>query len=195
MTKARTFALGITCVVFLSGCPFSKKKNGDDAGVVALADPAASVAPPVTPVATASAPAKVAFPIGSKGQVLWKGRYYAASIIGIVGPDNYRVHYTGYESSWDEVVGLSRMKGFGAAPATAAAGGGGGGGGAARTGGGNAAAAADGPCPGPGLTRRCGGRCVNIQTDDHNCGSCGTVCSGGKHCDGHMSCRDSAGNL
>src|SRR6185503_1610802 len=58
-----------------------------------------------------------------------------------------------------------------------------------------AAPAADAPCPGPGLTRRCNGRCVNIQTDDHNCGSCGTVCASGKHCDGHMFCRDSAGNL
>jgi hypothetical protein len=36
---------------------------------------------------------------------------------------------------------------------------------------------------------------VNIQTDDNNCGSCGTVCSGGKHCDGHMFCRDASGNL
>ncbi len=62
-------------------------------------------------------------------------------------------------------------------------------------GGGNAGAAADAPCPGPGITRRCGGRCVSLQTDDSNCGSCGTVCSGGKHCDGHLFCRDSAGNL
>ncbi len=54
---------------------------------------------------------------------------------------------------------------------------------------------ANAPCPGPGLTRRCGGVCVNLQTDDRNCGSCGSVCSGGKHCDGHMSCRDANGNL
>ncbi|MEO6574732.1 MAG: hypothetical protein ABIP89_12885 [Polyangiaceae bacterium] len=60
---------------------------------------------------------------------------------------------------------------------------------------GGGAAAADAPCPGPGITRRCGGRCVSLQTDDSNCGSCGTVCSGGKHYDGHLFCRDSAGNL
>jgi transcription elongation factor len=60
---------------------------------------------------------------------------------------------------------------------------------------GGGAPAADAPCPGPGLTRRCGGHCVNIQTDDANCGSCGNHCQSGKHCDGHMFCRDSAGNL
>jgi hypothetical protein len=63
------------------------------------------------------------------------------------------------------------------------------------TGGGGGGGGANAPCPGPGLTRRCNGVCVNIQTDDHNCGACGSACSGGKHCDGHMSCRDSEGNL
>lgn len=56
-------------------------------------------------------------------------------------------------------------------------------------------AASDAPCPGPGLTRRCSGVCVNIQTDDRNCGSCGSQCKSGYHCDGHMSCRDGDGNL
>lgn len=60
---------------------------------------------------------------------------------------------------------------------------------------GGTASNANAPCPGPGLTRRCGGVCVNIQEDDNNCGSCGTRCTGGKHCDGHMFCRDAAGNL
>lgn len=51
------------------------------------------------------------------------------------------------------------------------------------------------PCPGPGLVRRCSGQCVNLQTDDRNCGVCGNVCPVGKHCDGHMFCRDAQGNL
>jgi hypothetical protein len=54
---------------------------------------------------------------------------------------------------------------------------------------------ADAPCPGPGLTRRCNGVCVNLQTDSRNCGSCGHVCQSGYTCDGHLSCRDAAGNL
>jgi hypothetical protein len=55
--------------------------------------------------------------------------------------------------------------------------------------------ASNAPCPGPGLTRRCGGVCVNIQEDNNNCGSCGNRCRAGYHCDGHMSCRDASGNL
>ncbi len=192
----RTLVVGLICVVAVTGCSLLKKKDkGGDAGVAVVADPGTALAatPPPTPTAVASAqpvPAKAALAIGSRGQVLWKGRYYAATVIGPAGPDKYKIHYNGYESSWDEVVGPSRMSGFGAAPA---AGGGGGGGGGARAG--SAGAAADAPCPGPGLTRRCSGRCVNIQTDDRNCGGCGTVCSGGKRCDGHMFCRDAAGNL
>jgi len=55
--------------------------------------------------------------------------------------------------------------------------------------------AADAPCPGPGITRRCNGVCVNIQEDNNNCGECGYHCPSGKSCDGHMFCRDAEGNL
>lgn len=51
------------------------------------------------------------------------------------------------------------------------------------------------PCPGPGLTRRCNGVCVNIQENSNHCGGCNNRCPSGKSCDGHMSCRDAAGNL
>ncbi|MDQ3300740.1 MAG: hypothetical protein M3619_29510 [Myxococcota bacterium] len=53
----------------------------------------------------------------------------------------------------------------------------------------------DGPCPGPGLTRRCNGVCVNIQENSNHCGGCNNRCPSGKRCDGHMFCRDAAGNL
>lgn len=225
MTKSsRVLALALLFVLGGAGCSLLKKKESGDAGAagagVALADPlaapnagaSATVTPPTTPTAANApaanaaaapaaapanaantAPAKSSLAVGSKGEVFWKGRWYAASILKAVGPDTYKIHYTGYESSWDEVVGSARMRGFGgssaATPSASAA--------AARPAAGAkpAAAAADAPCPGPGLTRRCGGRCVNIQTDDRNCGSCGTVCPAGKRCDGHMFCRDAAGNL
>lgn len=57
------------------------------------------------------------------------------------------------------------------------------------------ASSANAPCPGPGLTRRCNGKCVNIQTDNNHCGGCNNRCPSGKSCDGHMFCRDAAGNL
>jgi hypothetical protein len=62
-------------------------------------------------------------------------------------------------------------------------------------GGGTSSNTSNAPCPGPGLTRRCSGVCVNIQEDNNNCGSCGNRCPSGKHCDGHMFCRDASGNL
>jgi hypothetical protein len=37
-------------------------------------------------------------------------------------------------------------------------------------------------CPSP--TMQCGSICLNTQTDPNNCGSCGTVCHGGRSCVG-----------
>jgi hypothetical protein len=44
-------------------------------------------------------------------------------------------------------------------------------------------------------TTACHGKCVDYHYDDNNCGGCDSKCSDGKHCDGHLSCRDAAGNL
>jgi hypothetical protein len=52
-----------------------------------------------------------AFAVGDKLNVEWKGKTYPATVIGVAGPDKYRIHYDGYESSWDEVVGPSRIRG------------------------------------------------------------------------------------
>jgi hypothetical protein len=52
-----------------------------------------------------------AFAVGDKLNVEWKGKTYPATVILVPGPDKYKIHYDGYESSWDEVVGPSRIKG------------------------------------------------------------------------------------
>lgn len=44
-------------------------------------------------------------------------------------------------------------------------------------------------------TIACHGKCVDYFYDDNNCGGCDSKCNDGKHCDGHMSCRDAFGNL
>ena len=43
--------------------------------------------------------------------------------------------------------------------------------------------------PGSGQTK-CGDQCVNLQTDNNNCGSCGHVCVGSSSCiNGHCGCN------
>lgn len=47
--------------------------------------------------------------IGDRVKAHWHGHYYPAVIVGIVGPERYRVHYDGYGSEWDENVGGERL--------------------------------------------------------------------------------------
>ncbi len=48
--------------------------------------------------------------LGDQVRVQWSGKYYAAQIVEVVGKEQYRVHYDGYGSEWDENVGLSRIQ-------------------------------------------------------------------------------------
>lgn len=150
---------------------------------------ATATATATTTATTASATGKT-FKVGDKINVIWNGATYPATVLAVLPNDKYKIHYTGWGSNWDETVGLDRIvgSGVGATKPTATAT-------ARATGGGGGGTAADAPCPGPGITRRCNGVCVNLQTDDNNCGSCGTKCPSGKHCDGHLFCRDAEGNL
>jgi hypothetical protein len=118
--------------------------------------------------------------VGDQIQGKWSdGRWYNGRIAAVNDDQTYNIKYDDGDSS--NHFHADRVRGRHS--------GGGGGGGAATQSSGNA------PCPGPGLTRRCSGVCVNIQEDNNNCGSCGNRCQSGKHCDGHMSCRDANGDL
>jgi hypothetical protein len=50
------------------------------------------------------------YKIGDRIKVEWHGHYYSALIVGIVGPERYRVHYEGYGNEWDENVGRERLQ-------------------------------------------------------------------------------------
>lgn len=52
---------------------------------------------------------------GDKAQVLWKGSWYPATVLQSRGNKCY-IHYDGYNSSWDEWVGPSRIRVSGGAP-------------------------------------------------------------------------------
>ena len=50
------------------------------------------------------------YKIGDRVKVEWHGHDYAAQVVGIVGPERYRIHYEGYGNEWDENVGRERIR-------------------------------------------------------------------------------------
>lgn len=39
----------------------------------------------------------------------WRGQWWPASVLEVLGDDLYLIHYDGYSSSWDETVNASRL--------------------------------------------------------------------------------------
>lgn len=68
----------------------------------------ALAAPP--PVAAAQPAARSSFVAGDEVEVEWKGSWYAASVMEVKTPGRYKIHYDGYDNSWDETVGPSRIR-------------------------------------------------------------------------------------
>jgi RNA binding activity-knot of a chromodomain len=50
------------------------------------------------------------YKIGDRVKVDWHNHYYPALVVGIVGPERYRIHYEGYGNEWDENVGPERVR-------------------------------------------------------------------------------------
>ena len=63
------------------------------------------------PAGSGSAPPVATFKVGDRVKVLWRGSIYAATIVGVVAPDRFQVHYDGHESAWDETVEIDRIVG------------------------------------------------------------------------------------
>ncbi|MCC6524077.1 MAG: hypothetical protein IT373_15560 [Polyangiaceae bacterium] len=47
---------------------------------------------------------------GERVRVDWHGYTYGAVIVGVLGPERYRVHYDGYGNEWDENIGRERIQ-------------------------------------------------------------------------------------
>lgn len=62
-----------------------------------------------TPVAAAQ-PAKASFAVDDNVDVEWKGTWYPASVMELRPQGKYKIHYQGYDSSWDETVGPARIR-------------------------------------------------------------------------------------
>ena len=124
-------------------------------------------------------PPKSDWKVGDKVQGKWTDGYcYKGTFAAVNADGTFKVKY----DDGDVSNALPAAKVRAIPPKSASTG---------KTGG----TASDAPCPGPGLTRRCNGVCVNIQEDNNHCGGCNNRCPSGKTCDGHMFCRDAAGNL
>lgn len=50
------------------------------------------------------------FKIGDRVKVDWKGTFYPATILVVLGGERYRVHYEGYDQNWEENVDISRIQ-------------------------------------------------------------------------------------
>lgn len=55
---------------------------------------------------------KKPYRVGEHVLVEWEeGKFYPAHVLEVHGPARYRVHFDGYETHWDEDVGVDRIRG------------------------------------------------------------------------------------
>ena len=63
-----------------------------------------------------SSPSSSGYHVGDKLSVQWQGKPYPATILRVVGPDQYFIHYDNFASKWNETVGPSRIVGSPTSP-------------------------------------------------------------------------------
>jgi hypothetical protein len=61
------------------------------------------------PKASGGPASTAAYKAGDRVRVKWRGSLYVATVIAVVAPDKYLVHYEGYEAAWDETVPADRI--------------------------------------------------------------------------------------
>lgn len=65
----------------------------------------------IDPKPSGSAGAPSSYSVGDRLRVRWRGSLYGATVQSLPGPGKLLVHYEGYGTEWDEVVGEDRVVG------------------------------------------------------------------------------------
>jgi hypothetical protein len=102
------------------GCDSHWQREVPVDSVVARLDDAESSRAPAIVACAPSGPAtkdnagSAASPykVSDRVRVRWRGSIYTASVVSVVAPDKFLVHYEGHENAWDEVVPLERIEGL-----------------------------------------------------------------------------------
>lgn len=79
------------------------------ATATATAPAASSAAPVAAPTPAPASAAVAAWKVGDKVDVQWNGAWWAGQILSVNGAQ-YKVHYIGWASSWDETVTTARLR-------------------------------------------------------------------------------------
>ncbi len=61
---------------------------------------------------------KRSYAVGDHVMVDWEGNTYPAYVIEAPGPAQFKVHYDGYDTVWDEVIAKDRIRGLVEGPVT-----------------------------------------------------------------------------
>ncbi|MFO0676545.1 MAG: hypothetical protein U0169_08425 [Polyangiaceae bacterium] len=85
------------------------------AALAAKAAPVPAAKAAVSAAPTAKSLTAAAFKPGDKVDVNWNGQWWQGQVLGVSGTQ-YKVHYVGWASSWDELVPVGRLR----APTSAA---------------------------------------------------------------------------
>ncbi|MGE5492677.1 MAG: caspase family protein [Actinomycetota bacterium] len=64
----------------------------------------------VAPKASSPVVSRDGFVRGDAVDIEWHGSWYPGSVLEVKQQGRYRIHYDGYDSSWDEVVGPDRIR-------------------------------------------------------------------------------------
>lgn len=62
----------------------------------------------VAPKGSGTAPVSP-YKVGDKVRVKWRGSVYSATVVAVLAPDRFLVHYDGHESAWDETIDIDRI--------------------------------------------------------------------------------------